>query len=148
MIRAATRADSCRVDIDRQETGPLQLGPADGPEIKVIGLDLKVVQPLRQLASIIDKLSAARAKGRADRRPEIRRIRGKVIGHGPDRRTYATKHAAAPTNMGRANHLLNRIMQDHRLAIGLLDQQSNGPISYQGIVTIDLKILILIAVND
>jgi hypothetical protein len=148
MIRAAPGADADGIDIDRQETSLLQLGPADGPEIKVIGPHPKVVHPRRQLPLVIDKLRAARAKGRADSRPEISRIRGKVIGHGPDRRANDTKHTAAPTNMGRANHLPDWIMKDHRLTIGLLDQQSSGLVGYQDIVTVGLKILSRFPVND
>lgn len=67
---AAAGADSCMLDERILHAGFLQLSAADGPEIKIIRTDLIGMHPFRKFAAVMDELSAAGAKRRADDGPK------------------------------------------------------------------------------
>jgi len=132
----AARTDRGGRYLGRHDPSLLKLLAADGPEIEMSRLDLFSMKLFRKLIMEMHKLSATWPQGRADGSYEVARVGAKISGHPPNSFSDDVGHTPSPTGMDIGHDPPLRVMEDHRLTIGLLDQETDAwLIGDQGIVT-------------
>lgn len=121
----ALGAEAGGIDVLRADARMYQLLTADGPEIKMVGTGLEVVHPCGEFLAIVDEFRAAGSQGGADHRADGLGC-DTVLLHTGDGLADDTQHTAAPTAVDGGHHLRLRCPEQHRLAIGLLDEQAGA----------------------
>ncbi len=122
----AARADRGGLYLGRHDACLLKLSAADGPEIEMSGPDLVGMKLLRQFGMKIKKLSAAWPQGRADGGHDLRRVRAEIRRHLPNSFGDDIGHTAPPASMDIGHDPIKRVIENHGLTIGLLDQESDS----------------------
>lgn len=124
IVRCATGAYPCCLDIFGPEAAFSELVPGNGPEVEIVSTVLKYMHPLRKLLAVVLKFRAAGTKRWTDDGFEQFGPGGKVLCHAGNGFSNDVVYAASPTAMDSSDHFVFGVVEENRLAVCLLNEQA------------------------